>query len=367
MAPTAQRRWSWSIGAIAGIDVRMHVTFVVLLGWIGVSHLVAGHGLGAALGGLALVCSLFFIVVLHELGHALVARRFGIGTRDITLLPIGGVARLERMPTDPRQEFLVAIAGPAVNAALALLALLAIVVVDAPWSPAALSVTGGHLLAKLLWVNVSLAVFNLLPAFPMDGGRVLRALLTMRMGRVRATDTAARIGQWIAGGLAVLGLFGNPMLVFIALFVFLGAGAEARLVHVTEALASVSVADAMVTTFDTLPAEASVAHGVQRVVRTTQREFPVYDQARLLGFVGANELLGAAERGEEHRTIGSLTRPVGEVAAPGDPVTGALERLEASGARVVPVFAAMRLVGLLLPANVAALAEIREGRIAHAH
>jgi Zn-dependent protease/CBS domain-containing protein len=354
------------VGSPFGIDLRIHGTFVVLLGWIVLSHLVAGHGLSAAAEGLALVVTVFGVVVLHELGHALVARRFGIRTRDITLLPIGGVARLERMPTDPRQEFLVALAGPLVNVALAALAFAVILVAQAPWWPGRLAVVGGPLLAKFLWFNVTLAVFNLLPAFPMDGGRVLRALLSMRTDRLRATDIAARVGQWMALGFGLLGLFGHPMLVFIAFFVWIGAAEEARLAHVTVALDSVRVGDAMVTAFETLPANASVGEGLQRVIRTTQRDFPVHDGARLIGFVSAAELLVAAERGDARSAIGSVVRPLDESAAPNELVTVALERLEGSGASVLPVLDAARLVGLLVPENVVELARVRERQALHA-
>jgi Zn-dependent protease len=229
-------RWSWRIGRVAGINIFVHVTFLLILLWI----VLAEYSLGVrAMAGTTLyMVALFTIVVLHELGHALTARRFGVMTRDIILLPIGGVARLERMPRDPRQELLVAVAGPAVNVVLAV-ALLAVVRVTGPL-PAAdlydfdplLSVRG--FLYQLVFVNVVLALFNMLPAFPMDGGRVLRALLAMRMSSyARATGIAARIGRVLALGLAAAGLYGlrNPFWALIALFVWMAAGTEAAAVR----------------------------------------------------------------------------------------------------------------------------------------
>jgi Zn-dependent protease len=194
----------------------MHVTFLLLLGGMGLVSLIQG-GLSAALLTLLLVSAIFGLVVLHELGHALVARQFGIGTRHVTLLPIGGVASLERMPRDPRQELWIALAGPAVNLALA--GALGI------W----VFLFGGGFASRLVVINLALATFNMLPAFPMDGGRVLRAALARRIGRWPATELAALIGRGLALVLGLAGLFLNPMLVFIAIFVWFGAGQEAAL------------------------------------------------------------------------------------------------------------------------------------------
>ncbi len=217
----------WKLGDIAGIGVYIHWSFWILPAWILISTLSGGGGLFAALSTVVFVFAVFGCVVLHEVGHALMARRYRIGTRDIALYPIGGVASLERMPSRPSQELAIALAGPAVNVAIAV-ALLAVILLAGIGPRASfLSLAGGGaFLASLMWVNVALVVFNLLPAFPMDGGRVLRAFLAMRLPYVTATTIAARVGQVIAVALGLVGLLTGGMLLFVALFVFLAAQAE---------------------------------------------------------------------------------------------------------------------------------------------
>lgn len=225
----ANERWfpmkgSLRLGTFFRIPVHIHWTFLLLLGFVAVSRFIASSSIAVALAGVVFVASVFVFVVLHEYGHALTARRFGIETRDVTLLPIGGVARLDRMPDDPKQELWVALAGPAVNLAIA--GLLAIWLFLA--GPGSFL---GSLLAQMLTVNLVLVLFNMLPAFPMDGGRVLRALLARKYGLRRATDTAAKIGRGMALLFGVAGLFWSPMLVMVAVFVWFGAGQEEKIVR----------------------------------------------------------------------------------------------------------------------------------------
>jgi Zn-dependent protease len=223
-----------------------------LIGWIFMAHLGAGQTPAQALAGVGFILALFGCVVLHEFGHALMAQRYGVKTRDITLYPIGGVARLERMPDKPLQELWVALAGPAVNVAIAA-ALGAWLFISGTWAPlASLSMTAGPLVERLLAVNVSLVLFNLIPAFPMDGGRVLRALLALQLEYTQATQIAAAIGQGLALVLGFAGLFVNPFLLFIAFFVWIGAAQEASMAQMKTALGGIPVARAMLTDFRTL-------------------------------------------------------------------------------------------------------------------
>src|SRR5690606_18234238 len=220
------------------------------------------------------------------------ARRYGIGTHDITLLPIGGVARLVRMPEDPKQELVVALAGPAVNVVIAALLFLGLGSLPAPGE--VLGTGLGTLAGQLLLVNVMLVLFNLLPAFPMDGGRVLRAFLAMRMSYVRATSVAARIGQGMAFLFGFVGLFTNPFLVFIALFVYLGATQESAASQMRDVTETLPLSEAMVTHFRTLPPSATLADAADALLHTHQHDFPVVDGAGIvLGILTRDDLITA--------------------------------------------------------------------------
>jgi stage IV sporulation protein FB len=243
--------WSLSIGRIAGTAIRIHITFLLFLVWIWAASYVTG-GTEAAWNGLIFMVLLFLCVLAHEFGHIFTARAFGVQTPDVTLLPIGGVARLERIPEEPGQEFLIAIAGPAVNVVIAL-ALMSLTGADmSARHLAAVESAQVPMAERLASVNLFLAAFNMIPAFPMDGGRVLRALLAIKLGFTRATDVAATIGQWVAFALGFIGLFSNPLLIFIAIFVYLAASSEAQLVQVRAMSRGVPVSAAMMTQFATL-------------------------------------------------------------------------------------------------------------------
>jgi Zn-dependent protease len=344
-------KWSWKLGTVAGIGLYVHATFFLLVAWVGVTYWLAG-GSAAALSGIAFILALFTCVVLHELGHALTARRYGIRTRDITLLPIGGVSRLERIPDDPRQEVWVSLAGPAVNVVIAA-ALYAWLLLSQTLRPfSTLTMAGGPFLERLLLVNVSLAVFNLLPAFPMDGGRVLRALLAMRMDYVRATQISAQVGQAMALVFGLFGLFTNPFLVFIAFFVWIGAAQEASMVQMRTALSGIPVSRAMLTEFQTVASDDPAQRVLELVLAGSQQDFPVIDGGRLAGVLLRSDVLKAlAQRGSEWR-VRDIMRREFEVVDGADMLDTAFARLQSCNCHTLPVTNRGVLVGLLTMENV---------------
>jgi stage IV sporulation protein FB len=303
--------WSVNIGRIAGTTIRLHVTFLLFLAWIFVASYASG-GAQAAWYSLAFMILLFACVVAHEFGHIFVAKTFGVTTPTVTLLPIGGVAQLERIPERPWEEFLVAIAGPAVNVAIALVLVVAFGASLDSKNLAAMDNSTINLVDRLAVVNVFLVVFNLIPAFPMDGGRVLRAALASWLGYVRATEIAATIGQVVAFGLGFAGLFGNPLLIFIAIFVYLAAASEAQLVAVRAMSRGVPVRAAMMTQFATLPPDATIDHAVEILLRTSQNEFPVVDaDGRPAGVLGRSDLIRALKQlGPEAHVAEAMTSPL---------------------------------------------------------
>jgi len=353
--------WSFKVGRLAGIDIFVHFTFLILLGWIGFAGFASTGSLAVAATSVLLICAVFVIVVLHELGHAMAARYFGIPTRDITLLPIGGVARLERMPEKPVQELVVALAGPAVNVVLAaIFFVLGAFQGGLDETDNAMSF-GGSIINQLFLVNVGLVLFNMLPAFPMDGGRVLRALLSMRLGRVRATQLAATVGRGMAILFAVFGLLTmNFMLLFIALFVWIGAGEERAAVQARAGLAGTPVHAVMLRRFVTVDPDDTLGTIANYMRRGYQQDFPVVVGGRIVGLLTGNDLLYAmSEYGTDTRVFQAMRRDFPAV-APGEPVEHGLEIL-GQGSPVVPVIHAGRLVGLLTAENVTRFMWMRRG------
>jgi Zn-dependent protease/CBS domain-containing protein len=356
---------SLRIARVAGIGIFVHWTFAILLAFVAVKFLSAGQGNPVVMFyGIALVLAVFLCVILHELGHALTARRYGIRTRDITLLPIGGIARLERMPEDPKQELLVAIAGPAVNVVIAAVLSIAIVALggtDVLLSSAEKTEAAGlhfregtvEFLVNLAVVNVILVLFNLLPAFPMDGGRVLRALLGFRMPFTKATQIAATIGQGMAILFGVWGLFRfDPILLLIALFIYIAGQAEAQMVQTRAMFQGVTVRQAMITRFATLAPDDRLAAAVDALLEGNQQDFPVVESGRLVGILTRTDLVrGLAQAGPDG-TVREVMRGDCAMIDEAEPLDAAFTRMQQNECSTLPVSENGQLVGLITLENV---------------
>ncbi len=345
-------KWSFRIARIAGIDVKIHFTFFLLILWIGYSYWVSANEFSVVMDGIFFILLLFLFVVMHEFGHALTARRFGIKTRDITLLPIGGVAQLERMPREPKQEFWVALAGPAVNLVLAILLFGWMIFTKGLVSFSQLSLTDGSLIERLAIVNLVLLLFNLIPAFPMDGGRVLRAALALRMDYVRATQLAVAFGQGFALIFGLIGLFSNPFYLFIALFVWIGAGQENSSVQVKETFSGIPVQRAMLTQFQTLSPTQRLSDAVAAILSGYQQDFPILNGNEMVGVLTRKALMHSLAKDGETVNIASVMDRNFTTAEADEMLDTVAERLQNCGCSSVPVFDKDILVGLVTMENI---------------
>jgi Zn-dependent protease/CBS domain-containing protein len=355
-------RWAYPVARVAGTQVRIHLTFLLLLALVAAGAWGDG-GAAGALRGTAFILLLFLSVLLHELGHAAAARRFGVATPFIVLLPIGGIAAMHDMPRQPRRELAIAVAGPAVNVviALAIAAALRLSGLD----PTPFAATPGEpvsLPVALMNANIALVLFNLLPAFPMDGGRMMRAGLAMRMDYVRATRVAAGTGQAFALLLGAVGLLGNPLLVLIAVVVYVGAGQEAEMVRMQAITARYPAAAAMATGLRTLVPDAAVHDARGPLLHSAQDVFPVVDDAgRLEGIVTAADLVSALGRGGEHHLVRSLLRADVPSLGAMTPLDEAVRRLGESHAPALVVTGDDgHLLGVVTPATVARLVALEQ-------
>ena len=339
---------SFQIVKFRGISIRVHLTFALVLLWAMLDWGVGrGLGLAGALYGLALISLLFVSVTLHELGHSLVARRYGVEVRDIVLLPIGGMARIDGEITRPAHEFWMALSGPAVNVGIAMV-LGAIVVPVGAWRALAgwsvlLRVFRGvgfeRLLLDLLIANVGLAIFNLVPAFPMDGGRVLRAVLASRIGIVKATRVAVRVGQALAVVMGLAGLLGGGInLTLIALFIFSGAAQEWRAMQVRSALEEVPASAALMAGDVVLSPTDLLSRAIDVSLQGRQSDFAVMDRGALAGVLTREDVAGAFTRFGAGVLVGRVMRTDLPVARANASLFDLQRQLKSSGSSAISVF-----------------------------
>jgi Zn-dependent protease/CBS domain-containing protein len=362
---------SWKIGRVFGVDVKVHWTFLLLLAFFAfLGYQGSGRVLGALIA-IAVVVALFVCVLLHEFGHAVVAQRLGIEVPDITLLPIGGLARLKTLPDRPIDEVKIAVAGPLVNIVLAPIffgvAVLLGADLQAPSDVLQGRASVGEVFAYLGLINVVLAVFNLIPAFPMDGGRVLRGLLATRFGPVRATDISSAIGQFFAFAFFLIGLLtGNFVLLLIAVFIFFGASGEAQMVRQRELMRGLAVADVMGTKprTETVTPYHNFGQVLDAVLHGYQEDFPVVDEGgNLVGIVTRNEILAAAHSPDRYSSVRDLMKTdIPKISPDADLFTDGYRILQESGLRAIPVVKDGELVGMLTMDDVGQASLLRDLR-----
>jgi Zn-dependent protease/predicted transcriptional regulator len=299
-------KYSLYVGRVLGVKIYIHWTFVLLFFWITASAIrnnVTRHDLIWISG---LILSVFACVVFHELGHAVMARKFGVITKHITLLPIGGVAELDRIPEKPKQELLISLAGPAVNIAIALLLFPFINIHHLLQEETIVRPNSANFLFTLVVVNFWLAAFNLIPAFPMDGGRVLRSILAFWMNYVKATKIATYAGQVFMIAFFVLGLVYNPMLIFIAFFVLLSGQQELVAVKTRHLLHKYTVKDVLISDVPTLDSNLTLKSAAQKLLDTQNKSFVVIDEAIPVGTLSRDEIIKAASDYGENVMIGRV-------------------------------------------------------------
>ena len=348
---------AFKIGRVAGIDVKVHWTFFLLLAFFAFIGYQGSGGLIGALTATAVIVALFLCVLLHEFGHSLVAQRLGINIQGITLLPIGGVSNFESLPERPADEVKITIAGPLVNVVLAFIFFgVALLLGAVPLVPSNNLFTGfgsvGEFFFYLGYLNVVLAVFNLLPAFPMDGGRVLRGLLATRLGAVRATDIASAVGQFFALAFFFIGLLtADFILTFIAVFIFFGASGEKQMVRQRESTHGILVSDVMGTKphTETVTPYHTFGQVLDSVIHGYQEDFPVVDEnGKLLGMITREEIFAAAHSPGKYSRVRELMKTnVPTISPQADLFDDGLHVLQQSGLRAMPVTENGELVGML--------------------
>lgn len=354
-------KWTLYLGKIAGIRMFIHWTFIILVVWIFLMHFRISQSVQEGLIGVAFIITIFVCVIMHEFGHALTARKFNIGTKSITILPIGGVASIERMPEKPAQELWVAIMGPVVNVVIAIVLYLLLnltgnipdieKLIELQETQQALNL-GDYFLYNLMIVNIALVAFNLIPAFPMDGGRVLRALLSYRMDRSKATNVAARVGQFLAILFVFAGFYTNFWLVFIGIFIFLGAGGEATYEATKSILSDYRVRDVLMTKYTVLSPGDTLARAVQALLDGQEKEFLVGDHETIAGVLTRDSIIKGLNEFGKDAPVSNVMRKDFITLQPDMELQEVYHRMMTNGCSVGPVYEESRLIGIVDRENI---------------
>ncbi len=357
-------KWSLYLGKLSGIRLYLHWTFLLLIGWILVGDL-GNRGFPEGLMTVVFILAAFFCVTLHEFGHALTARKYGIRTKNITLLPIGGLANMERMPKQPIREFNVAIAGPLVNVVIAAILYVFLWTTKSMPSPEELrniqGVTREFFLFHLFVVNALLALFNLIPAFPMDGGRIFRALLSFKVSRRRATQIASQVGQLLAILFVFVGLFNHFMLVFIGIFIFLGANAENIYESTSSILERYRVKDVLMHHYITLSPYERLEKAVDHLLDGQDTDFLVTEGHAVKGVLSRSDIFeGLGTFGKEGVVMKAMRTDFRSLTPEMD-LHQVYQDMSRGSATVHPVFdEEERLIGILNKENIQELLMVRE-------
>ena len=343
-------RWSVPIGRVSDITLRLHVTFLIFLAFIGYGGFME-EGLSGAGWAMAMLVSIFACVVLHELGHSIVAQQLGVQVKSITLLPIGGVAGLRNIPEHPWHEIAITLAGPMVNVVISCLLLpftgipSHLLFIEMPHDLQGLLLT-------LVQANIMLFLFNCIPAFPMDGGRLLRALLALALPYRRATAIAAGIGQGLAILFVLIGLKSSLWLVIIGAFIFMAAEGEGRMVRIRSLLHDLDVDEVMSHDFAVLSPDDPVARATELIYQTGQDDFPVVEDGRLLGIVSRPRLVETLNAQGPNAPVRFAVNPDVLVVSPDEKVSRVYEGILGDGQLSAVVMDAGKLVGVLSPENI---------------
>jgi Zn-dependent protease/CBS domain-containing protein len=355
---------SFKLGNIAGIGIFIHWTFSLLIAYIIFSNYRAGHNAEQIVWSVIFILSIFITVFLHELGHALAAKKYNIKTKDITILPIGGLARLEKIPEKPSEELVVAVAGPLVNIALAVVTGLFITIPDL--KELTVQLTGGvnqsNFFLNFFIVNIWLAVFNLIPAFPMDGGRVLRAILAMKFQRHIATNIAARIGQILAVGFIILGFYSNLFLIFIGIFIMLGAQAELEMTKTGFMLKGIFVKDMVMKQYETIDENDIVETAVKQLLNGQCKSFLVISDGHPVGSLSSDEIIAALTNSGNKTVINAVMNKRTLVLDAKEPIEIAYQKMLANKKGLAIVYDNKQFVGVLDLDNVLEFIMIKDAQ-----